>query len=185
MSPAELTLFSSFLTCSSQYMEFGAGGSTCLASSMGNPSISIDSSDEWLTKVAAECALNPNAPQPRLVKADIGPTGDWGWPVDGATRDKWPSYYTTAWAEPDSAKCDLFLIDGRFRVACFMSVILHCRPSAIILIHDFFSRPAYHVVKEICEEVARAEELSAFQAPANVDRGRAQAILDAHAYNPA
>ncbi len=183
MSRAELDLFKSFLTCSERYMEFGAGGSTCLAASMGKRVISTDSSDEWLANVAAECSLLTGAPKPRLIKADIGPTGDWGAPADPATRDKWPSYYTTAWAEPGAAECDLFLIDGRFRVACFMSVILHCPPSAIILVHDFFSRPHYHVVKEVSREIARSEELSAFRASENVDRTRAQAILNAHSYN--
>lgn len=183
MSVAEMNLFKSFLACSERYMEFGAGGSTCLAASMGKTTIAVDSSDEWLSKVAAECACLPNLPQRRLIKADIGPTGDWGMPTDPNTRDRWPSYYQAVWAEQESTDCDLYLIDGRFRVACFMSVVLRDGPSAIILIHDFFSRPHYHIVKEVCREIARVEELSAFQVPANIDRERAQAILDAHAYD--
>jgi hypothetical protein len=186
MSAAELNLFKSFLACSRRYMEFGTGGSTCLAAAMGKETIiSIDSSDEWLAKVHAECSLMPNLPPPRLINVDIGPTGEWGVPIDPSTRERWPSYYQAVWtAEPESAECDLFLIDGRFRVACFMSVVLRCGPTAIILIHDFFSRPHYHVVKEVCGEIARAEELSAFQVPANIDKERARTILDAHAYDP-
>lgn len=184
MSAPELALFKSFLACSRRYLEFGAGGSTCLAVSMGKETIiSIDSSEDWLTKVATECALMADLPQPRLIRADIGPTGDWGMPIDPATRDRWPSYYRTVWADPESSGCDLYLIDGRFRVASFMSVVLRCQPSSIILIHDFFSRSPYHVVREVCREIARAEELSAFQIPANIAKADVQAILDAHAYD--
>ena len=166
-------------------MEFGAGGSTCLAASMGKETIiSINSSEEWLAKVHTECSFMPEAPRPRLIKVDIGPVGDWGMPIDPSTRDQWPSYYKTVWAEQES-QCDLYLIDGRFRVASFMSVVLHCPPSPNILIHDYFSRPHYHVVKEICREIARTADLSAFQVPVNIDKARAQTILDAHAYNPA
>ena len=127
----------------------------------------------------------PEAPRPRLIKVDIGPVGDWGMPIDPSTRDQWPSYYKTVWAEQESSECDLYLIDGRFRVASFMSAVLHCAPSAVLLIHDYFSRPHYHVVKEICREIARTADLSAFQVPVKIDKARAQAILDAHAYDPA
>jgi hypothetical protein len=185
MSPAELGLFRSFLSCAENYLEFGSGGSTCLAASLGKKAIiSVDSSDEWLARVAVECASFPDSPAPRLVKVDIGPVGDWGKPTDPGTRDRWPSYYSDVWAEPGSADCDLYLVDGRFRVASFMSVVLRCRPSAIIVVHDFASRSGYHVVKEVCREVARAEDLSVFQIPPVVDNERARNILEHYAYNP-
>lgn len=182
MSAAELALFKSFLGCSQRYLEFGAGGSTCLAASMGKAIISIDSSDEWLANVRAQCALLPGSSQPKLIKVDIGPTGDWGAPIDPMTRDKWPSYYNSVWNEPDSTECDLYLIDGRFRVACFMSTVLSCKPSTIVLVHDFSSRPHYHVIKEVSREVARCEDLSAFQISGDFDRERALSILDTYAY---
>lgn len=185
MSPAELGLFKSFLACADRYLEFGSGGSTCLAASLAKKAIiSVDSSDEWLAKVAAECSSFADAPAPRLVKVDIGPVGDWGKPTDPATRDRWPSYYSNVWSEPESADCDLYLVDGRFRVASFMSVVLRCRPTAIIIVHDFASRSGYHVVKEVCREVARAEDLSVFQIPTAVDTAHARAILEKYAYNP-
>lgn len=186
MSPAELSLFKSFLACSDRYLEFGSGGSTCLAAAMGKQTIiSVDSSDEWLAKVAAECRKFTDVPAPRLVKVDVGPVGDWGRPLDPSTRDRWPTYYSSVWSDPDSAECDLYLVDGRFRVASFMSIVLRCRPATIIVVHDFASRSGYHVVKEICREVARAEDLSVFQVPTTADTDRARAILDSYAYNPA
>lgn len=186
MSSAELGLFKSFLACSERYMEFGSGGSTTLAAAMGKKTIiSVDSSDAWLTKVADECAQFVDVPPPRLVKADIGPVGEWGLPADPATRDRWPSYYSDVWSDPESAECDLYLVDGRFRVASFMSVVLHCRSPAIIIVHDFASRPGYHVVKEICREIARSEDLSVFQIPVAADTARARAIMEDYAYIPA
>jgi hypothetical protein len=165
-------------------MEFGAGGSTYLATSLGKAVISVDSSEEWLKKVAAECARVPNQPQPRLFKADIGPTGEWGMPIDSGARNKWPIYYQGVWTGPGSVECDLHLIDGRFRVACFMSVVLRGNANGLILFHDFFSRPHYHIVREVCREIARAGDLSAFQIPAKPDRERAEQILRDRAYDP-
>ena len=56
MSDDECRLFKSILKCSMRYLEFGSGGSTCLAASLVTESnISIDSSLEWLDKVRQVC----------------------------------------------------------------------------------------------------------------------------------
>lgn len=182
MSAAEAMLFKSFLTCAERYLEFGAGGSTCLAVSMAKTVISVDSSDEWLATVTEECRAMTNIAPPKLIKVDVGPTGDWGVPLDPNTRVRWPSYYTNVWAEPGSADSDLFLIDGRFRVACFIATALRCRLPAIIMMHDFSSRPQYHIVGQICREIARAEDMSAFAIKPDMDRDRARSILAEYAY---
>ena len=49
-----------------------------------------------------------------------------GYPKDEVTKDRWPSYYTDIWNDPILSYADLYMIDGRFRVACFMKILLHC-----------------------------------------------------------
>lgn len=162
MSAEEAALFLSFVRNSRSYVEFGAGGSTVVTASHVQGSIlSVDSSREWLDKVRAACASSPTKPE--LIFVDIGPTGEWGFPIDNSMKSRWPDYHSAIWKMPHSAAADLYFVDGRFRVACFAQIVLHCNPNAIIGIHDFSSRPKYHCVREIAREIATAGDMSFFR----------------------
>ena len=172
MSAEETALFLSFVRNCHNYVEFGTGGSTVLASRHVKHSIlSVDSSQEWLGQVQAACVENPTKPE--LIFIDIGPTGEWGYPTDASTKAHWPDYHSAIWKIPCSASADLYLIDGRFRVACFAQTVLHCRPNAIIGIHDFSSRPNYHCVREIADEIATAGDMSFFRPLPNKEAANA------------
>ena len=161
MSDEEIALFVSFVRNSRDYVEFGTGGSTAVASKyVKNSILSVDSSQEWLDQVERACASSQT--KPTLMYIDIGPTGEWGFPTDPSTKPRWPDYHSAIWRSPSSAEADLYLVDGRFRVACLAQIVLHCKPTAIIGIHDFSSRAAYHRVKEIAQEIATAGDMSFF-----------------------
>jgi hypothetical protein len=161
MSNAELTLLTSFLCRSMHYVEVGTGGSTVLASDHVKSSVtSVDSSQLWLDKIKEACRTRHI--DPTLLFVDIGPVGDWGVPQDPSTESRWANYHTNVWMIPGSADADLYLVDGRFRVACFSQIVLRCRADAIIGFHDFSSRPQYHCVREIAREIATAEDISFF-----------------------
>lgn len=181
MSAAERRLFESFLRASDQYFEFGAGGSTCLAAQIVKTSVTaLDSSREWLDNVEKYCAENPAPVIPSLIHVDIGPTGEWGYPSDPSTIANWPGYHSTIWQSPGYEDLDFYMVDGRFRVACFIQVLLHCRPDAVIAFHDFASRPAYHVVRQVAQEIAVDEDLSVFVKKPGDYRAVAEEILKAH-----
>jgi hypothetical protein len=181
MSAEEAALFLSFIKNSRDYVEFGTGGSTVLASKhVKNSILSVDSSQEWLNQVSCACGSSQTKPQLRFV--DVGPIGDWGFPTDGSAKSRWPDYHSAIWTVQRSSDADLYLVDGRFRVACFAQTVLHCKPSAIIGIHDFSSRPAYHCVREIAQEIATAGDMSFFLPLSR--RQTAEAILQAHYTEP-
>jgi len=181
MTDAELALFATFLRRSDNYLEFGSGGSTCAAAcAVGNSVTSVDSSAEWLGRVEQACIDEACRVRPVMVHVDIGPTGAWGRPADASMQERWPSYYETVWERPASSDADLYLVDGRFRVACFMKTLLNCRMDCVIMIHDFASRAQYHVIREVAREVASAEDFSAFVARPGQSRGRIHEILAAH-----
>lgn len=183
MSANEFALFSSFVKTSERYLEFGAGGSTFIASSyVKSWVISINSSQQWLDSVSSACEANRTKPE--LTFKDIGPVGDWGHPVDPTTRSRWPDYHASIWNSPRSMNADLYLVDGRFRVACFAQIVLHCRPDAIIGFHDFASRNHYHCIREISREIAVAEDMAFFQ-PLPVMREKAANILGKFMFDPA
>jgi hypothetical protein len=183
MSDKEYDLFFAFLRKSQKYLEFGVGGSTYVASQHVEQSIiAIDSSKEWLDRVRLECAnfkLKPN-----LIYVDIGPTKDWGYPIDQSSRDNWPGYHESVWDLPESAEADLYMVDGRFRVACFAQAVIHCDSKALIGFHDFASREQYHCVREIAREIATTEDMSFFK-PLTGSEEKANRILEEYRFNPA
>jgi len=181
MSPAEISLLQSFLVCSDRYLEFGSGGSTCLAAEKVRTAvISVDSDPAWLKKIETYCAQQNIRLMPQLHPVDIGKTGSWGMPIDLNAKDKWPDYHRSVWNNAEAAASDLFLVDGRFRVACFMQIVLRCRPGAIIMVHDFTKRPVYHPIFEVARQIAIADSLVVFQPLPDLAKSKAEEILDNH-----
>ena len=65
------------LSVASLYLEYGAGGSTLLADSIGVRTISVESDRYYARTIRA--ALKGNAVS--ILTPDIGITGRWGWPL--------------------------------------------------------------------------------------------------------
>ena len=68
-----------------------------------------------------------------------------------------------------SGSPDAVLIDGRFRVACLLQAIIHCKPDCILLFHDFFDRSHYHVVLKHVDLLTRVDTLAVMRAKLQVD----------------
>jgi hypothetical protein len=185
MSDAELALYETLLRSSSNYVEFGSSGSTAVACRLVSTSvISVDSSPAWQLQVARFCRAQHTRLQPNCILADIGPVREFGYPEDDSTRALWANYHTAVWSTPGVSNADAYLIDGRFRVACFLQTLLHARPDALVMIHDFSSRPQYHVIREFAREIAATDQLSVFQRRIDFDTTRAAACLASHADTP-
>jgi hypothetical protein len=186
MSDDERKVFESILRCARSYLEFGSGGSTYVAASLVTGSVlSIDSSLEWLDKVRQACESSAGFTQPTLVHVDIGPTIEWGHPSGSAARERWPNYHRNIWTRSESSDADVYMVDGRFRVACFMQILLHSRRDALIMIHDFNFRHEYHVVRDVAREIAVAGSLSLFQRRVDRNETHIREILAAYEYDPA
>ncbi len=185
MTPDEWRMFSGFVRCAQRYVEFGSGASTVLAAALARESvIAFDSSREWLDRVAQTCRERKTRLAPELSLLDIGEIEDWGFPKSEAARDSWPAYHSSMWGDPQVSKGDFYLIDGRFRVACFTQVLLHAEAAALVAFHDYASRPHYHRVAAIAREVARVNDLSVFIRRTDFDRKAALYLLEDHAYDP-
>jgi hypothetical protein len=186
MTQKEQDLFRCFLRCSKNYLEFGTGGSTVMATAnVSNFVISVDSSEVWLAKVAQSCAAARAGIIPLLVHADIGPVRALGYPLDDTFKAKWPQYVSTVWNIPQAAISDLCLIDGRFRVACFLSILLHCSPQTIIMFHDFPERKHYHIVRQFADEIATTDSLVAFRRKTDFRGDLALSVMEEQKFHPA
>jgi hypothetical protein len=161
MAKSEFTLLSAFLRKAQTYVEWGCGSSTEIASFIGVPEItSIDSSKQWIEDTQKMCSKYKT--QPKFLHVDIGELSEWGTPIDESKKDKWPEYHTSLWCNK-TINADLYLIDGRFRVACFCQIYRHCMGNSIIAVHDFSSRQKhYSSIHEIGREIISLDDLSFF-----------------------
>src|SRR5262245_36176531 len=185
MAPDEWKTFEGFVRCARRYAEFGSGASTVLASALVKDWVIVfDSSQSWLDRVGSACRERKTRLEPILTYVDIGETGEWGFPKDETSRDLWPLYHSSMWSNPRLAEADFYLIDGRFRLACFAQALLHCGDRAFVAFHDYASRPHYHAAAGIGREVARVNDLSIFMHPTALDRKLAQRLIDDHAHDP-
>jgi hypothetical protein len=136
----------------STILEYGSGGSTVLATSLGKRVISVESDVDWAARLAEEL-LRVGYPSV-LHHVDIGPTKDWGRPRDTSGTARYHRYALSVWDRPDLGEPDLVLIDGRFRAACLAAVMLRAKRPTTVLFDDYVPRRYYHAV----ERLARKEE---------------------------
>ena len=132
--------------------EYGLGESTNIAAYVGMQRYSgIDSDVQYVS----EC--RSTAPGHfKFYFADVGETLAWGKPKMQLTKQAMQYQISPLLSELDAF--DVYLIDGRWRIACACASLLHARKyskNATILIHDY-ERTIYHVI----EEVATLERLS-------------------------
>ncbi len=186
MEPTGIKVLKQCLSASQVYLEYGAGGSTLLAGQMGVQNIiSVESDKKFLDSIVAKC----NARHYEFIPChvDIGPTKEWGHPVDKTAADQWPNYCIRPWivAADCQANPDLVLIDGRFRVACFLATLIYAKPNTIILFDDYMDRTHYHVVEKYCQRVADHGRLAQFVVPESVVVRELIVDLLRYATNPA
>lgn len=181
MSTGERTLFEALLKPARAYLEFGSGGSTVLANSLGvGQIVAVDSSLDWLKRVGTAVSRSPSV---RLFHADIGPISDWGYPTSDEYKSAYGHYHGSIWETFDGSGFDLVLVDGRFRVACFAEAIRRVRPDVLVAVHDYRSRPHYHQIEAIGRCVAECEDLSVF-APLADRREEAGIMASQYAQDP-
>lgn len=166
----EIEVFRRALHGAAAYLEYGSGGSTLCAAGLGVPLIySVESDSDHLAEVRAAFAerFAVQGQVLECVHADIGPTGRWGYPVNRDRVEAWPSYALAPWrlVEQHQVMPEVILIDGRFRVACFLVSLMKASPGTLILFDDYAERPQYHLVERHCPIESVHGRLAIFRAP--------------------
>lgn len=150
--PAETRLLKTYYAAADTILEYGSGGSTVLAAERGCRIFSVESDKDWARRMAAHLA--PISDRAIVHWVDIGPTGAWGMPLKSRFSYRFHQYALSVWDRPDFVQPDLVLIDGRFRAACLVAVLMRTRSPVTVLFDDYQTRPVYHAV----ERLARKEE---------------------------
>jgi len=147
------------------YAEYGMGVSTRWVAKHTEAVISsVDTAGAWVDQTREA------VPDLRhtLTHVDLGPVRNWGWPVGYHLRDRFTDYMDAPWNVRDDY--DVVLVDGRFRVACFATVLLRARPGTRLVFDDYGNRPKYHLVEDYLEPVKRTKRQALFVVPDTVDR---------------
>lgn len=190
-SNAEIHLFARYILKARFYLEYGCGGSTFLALYISQAQIlSVESDPKFIALLSSYPLIQQDlkAPKPRLrfYPINLGEIGKWGFPLNENLKETFPLYSQGIFKElpqKQISQIDTIFIDGRFRVACVLNVLLHCSESATILIHDFFNREHYHIVLEFLICIEKVDTLGVFCSRPNNDKSRILALLQEYQYN--
>jgi len=164
MTSAETDAFARYRDKSRNYFEFGCGGSTVFCDSPLRRIKSVDNHQEWLNKV---CPLVGATTE--LIYVNTGPVLEYGNPAD-PTQVEGFADYSLAFSRrhPDT---DLVLLDGRFRVACALQIVLSDY-TGVVLLHDA-GRPEYQPLFKFFSVGERVENLVSLRVSPTADKKEA------------
>lgn len=154
-------MFKQVASSARTYGEYGCGASTVwMANHTGCRILSVDTSREWLDTVRQKVGT---AERVQLHHAELGAIGNWGRPLSYERDDNFGDYTDWLWAQDVSP--DVVLVDGRFRVCCFLSSLSKAGKDTQILFDDYIDRPHYHFVERFLAPVRICGRQALFSAP--------------------
>lgn len=162
-------------------LEYGSGGSTVLAGALPNKTVfSVESDAQWATGLQAWFAQNPPQSPVHLHAVDIGPTGDWGAPVNQRGWRRYHHYPLSVWERDDFQHPDVVLIDGRFRLACLLAVLHRITRPVVALFDDYRNRKPYHRAEHLVRPSSFIGRMARFDlSPRSLSPGDLALFVDA------
>ncbi|AVX03140.1 hypothetical protein MXMO3_00596 [Maritalea myrionectae] len=177
------------LAAAKSYLEYGSGGTTFVAAQLKKPFFSKESDLRFCRSVTQSiAAAGLSAPEQNLVHADIGPTENWGYPGGFRRPNSKRLAQFDAYSDfPEMEVApDLVLIDGRFRVACFLKAIraLDGARDYTIIVDDYVDRPHYHCIEQFVPKAQMVGRMAVFKPTPITDLDALERQLDAYRYDP-
>jgi len=159
-----LEFFKSKVLRSSCYLEYGCGGSTLFAHNEAKVPqiISVDTDLRWIIKVKEQFVDGKS--NSIIDHVDLGEIGDWGIPNSTEHYRDFHKYSSIPWirAKESGLVPDTVLIDGRFRIACFLYSLLCARVGTSIIFDDYLDRPEYFIIEQFCRVTDRVGRMAGF-----------------------
>ena len=111
------------------YFEYGVGKSTEYIYKYSKSDIyAVDTSKLWVQKINK---LSSKDSRLNLKWINVGEVGNWGYPKSFELRKNFTFY--TDWFWKQDLSPDLVLIDGRFRISCFLTTLRNAQEGTKIL----------------------------------------------------
>ncbi len=151
-------------TNASVILEYGSGGSTVLASELsGKQVFTVENDLSWAANMISYIN-QASLPSPAVIHTvDIGKTGPWARPLDDTNWRSFHKYPLSVWDREDFVQPDVILIDGRFRVACFVAAVMKISKPTIVLFDDYGDRDFYHDVERLAKPVKMIGRMAHFE----------------------
>ena len=170
-------LFKQYLINCNIYFEYGVGASTrWVLENTISKIISVDTDKKWLNTIN----FSKQSPRIKLNWVNLGDLENWGRPKSYEYRDQFIDYISNVWSFNE--KADVILIDGRFRVACFLYSLINAKINSIIIFDDYNNRPYYHIIEEVVPVYKICGRQAVFRVPKNMNRSLAENILNKFLY---
>ena len=179
--------FINLVSSSASYLEYGAGASTLNACPRVHEFVTVESDKHFLKAIRDACLLqypdDRNADAIRFfIHADIGPTGTWGKPLlpSFPRPSRWKRYAIAPWADLGQGfRADVILIDGRFRVACALTVALQ-QPDThwSLMFDDYTERREYWATEDFLRIKRLCGRMAVFEPLPSMDREAALLALE-------
>jgi len=158
--------FKAAATGAQVYAEYGVGKSSVwMLRNTAAQIIAVDTSEHWINRVKDQIA---DAGRFDVEWVNLGPLGWAGRPISYRHRHLFQQYVNSVWERHLSP--DLVLIDGRCRVACFLTSLARAKPGCRIFFDDYTDRPQYHLVEEYLNPAGFCGRQAEFLVPDDVDR---------------
>ncbi len=151
MPEAEAALLRAAYEDARVILEYGSGGSTVMAAEMGGKTVfSVESDPDWAQMMQGWFAAHPPVAGTtvEVLLSDIGPTREWGYPVDESEWRRFARYPLEIWGKPRFVQPDVVLVDGRFRIGCALAALYQTRAPIRLFFDDYANRKHYHKVED-------------------------------------
>lgn len=162
MSKKEVAFLTRVYQYSTSIFEWGMGSSSALANFLGvKVLVSVDSYKKWVEQTKSVV----NNGRYKFLYVNIGRVREWGFPVEPQNK-RWLDYSKKINDERNSF--DVYLVDGRFRVACACMALLHGRNDSSIMFHDF-NREYYQEILQAADKIKQVESLAQLRKKSGAD----------------
>lgn len=166
--------------------EWGSGGSSLFAASLPNKQIvSVESDLDFIAQLKKEMADDAeNKSDVEFLHKNLGETGAWGWPIGCEHYQKFIEYPLAYQLQNPGGKSQTVLIDGRFRVACFLEVLMEAQGPVTILFDDYADRAHYRIIEKYLVPNLLIGRMGVFMLEANREKNNilpedfARAVVD-------
>lgn len=145
-------------------LEYGMGGSTVLAAEqVGKTVFSVENSASWFHMMQEYFEANPPSAAIHLHLVDVGEVKKWGHPKNHSGWHSYQKYPLSIWDLQEFSPPDVVLIDGRFRVGCFLATLFRCEKPTVVLFDDYTNRKKYHIVEKFAKVESTSGRMARFE----------------------
>ena len=145
------------------YGEYGCGlSSKWMLKNTNCKVISVDSSKEWVEKIKTE--NKKYLSKLTINHIDLGKVRRWGFPLSSVKSNNFQDYTDYIWKQSESPK--FVLVDGRFRVCCFLTSLKFAEAGTKIIFDDYVNSPHYHFIEKYVSRINECGRQCLFIVPA-------------------